>query len=252
MPLYCIRSLANGDRETKRGRTLHRIKSRPQATRLRFDRTRLAAHSCSPDRVVTFEELPSREKFNPNRPVAFQTRNSTQNSARTVSNKQKCIENDNGRGPESRWKEIGFAAMWGFRVEFSVKFRGKSREKESYIRSGIWIFNFFILIRIEWYGFSRYDNIRFTATRKDFTLFYSKLALYDCSTYRSNPMAGNKTRKVRGERRARKLLGAWPKFLVCRLRAHNVAQPVLVSSNFGVSFVAAWTHPHAPLQCWSE
>lgn len=92
---------------------------------------------------MTFEELPSREKFNPNRPVAFQTRNSTQNSARTVSNKQKCIENDNGRGPESRWKEIGFAAMWGFRVEFSVKF-GESRERRRAIYEVVFEFLIFL------------------------------------------------------------------------------------------------------------
>lgn len=86
----------------------------------------------------------------------------------------------------------------------------------------IWVFYFRS-------SYSRYDNIRFT--RKDFTLLYF-IQNWPCmivppiEVIRAT-MGENKTREVRRERRARKLLGAWPKFLVCRLRAHNVARPVL-------------------------
>ena len=106
MPLYCIPSLSSTARQRrrnmerdkerkrkrKRERALHRIKSRPQATRLR-----IAGLDSLPTRVHRTEswllKSGSREKFNPNRP----------GRVRTVSNKQKCFEDDNRRG-----LEIGF------------------------------------------------------------------------------------------------------------------------------------------------
>lgn len=141
-PLYCIRSLANRGSQTeteKREREReHRIKSRPQATRLRLpDSTRCPLVFTGPSRDFWRVALAkSSTRIDP--APSFHA----ERYQRAVSNKQKCFEDDNRRGLESdsRSKEVGFAAMWDeIRIlESSSRWNwGKSRdgerERESYI-----------------------------------------------------------------------------------------------------------------------
>lgn len=153
MPLYCIRFLSSTgqpdrDGETKRGgqRTSERERERESIASHKVTstghppadcRTRLAAHSCSPDRVVTFEEWLSRKV----QPESTRLRCSTRNAigrVRTVSNKQKCFEDDNRRGLESDSMEGGWirgnvGRDRDFRVGFSVKLGKVERRRASYI-----------------------------------------------------------------------------------------------------------------------
>lgn len=148
MPLYCIRFLSSTgqpdrDGETKRGgqrtserereRALHRIKSRPQATRLR-----IAGLDSLPTRVHRTEswllKSGSREKFNPNRPGCVVPRGTLSAACAPFRISRNVSRTITGVGwNRIRWKEVGFAAMWDEIEILELGSRwnwGKSRDGE--------------------------------------------------------------------------------------------------------------------------